>query len=460
MTQKTIYSIPVNDKYLIYVPLKPLAFIGNGATLNLVADLVSGAAHIDNIPEDLSRFLHKVGFFEPNIFTSPSTPLIIPTLELYKPTICILMPTTACNLRCTYCYASPSGGSQKIMSWNIAKKAIEVVHKNAQQQGREFFTLGFHGGGEPTLAWELFNKAVLFAKKSQDLKCVVSLTTNGYWSDEFCKKILDQVDEVSLSFDGDKNTQNVLRPDSKGQGTFPVLIKTIKSLDRREIPYGIRMTVTRESLDNLCHNVDFLCHETNCQTIQIEPVYAQGRAAKSGTVTIEDPKKFVALFMEARERAKEAGRRVYYSAARPWTITGEFCTAFHSALIVTSEGELTSCYEVFDQNHPLSDQFIFGRVEPHLRDYLSDSIVLYPGKREQLAADIAENRSSCKGCFCYYHCAGDCPPKAFMARMSQDTRRCDITRMITRELLLEKIEESGGVWRGDSHRRTGCCDFR
>ena len=209
------------------------------------------------------------------------------------------------------------------------------------------------------------------------------------------------------------------------------------------------MTVTKESLPELMSNIEFLCNNTACRSFQIEAVYNQGRA-QGRDLAIDDVDTFVDTFMDVYRYARNNGRNIHYSAARPYLITNKFCAATENAMILTSEGELTACYEVFDHSHLLADDFIIGKIDTN------HGIVLYPGKRETLLEKIRNNRNSCKNCFCYYHCAGDCPPKAFLAQINNDNFRCSVTRAITRELILDRIETEDGFWLGDGSRIQQC----
>ena len=363
----------------------------------------------------------------------------------FNPTLCILMPTTACNLACTYCYAAYDGKKTVNMQWPVAKKAIDTAFQNSVNPGNGKFSLSFHGGGEPALPAQFFFKTAGYARKL-DPRCSVSITTNGVWDKAFTDKALEILTEISISLDGNEITQNRQRPDKHGNATFSKVMQTIRAIEKRNIPYGIRMTVTRESLPELRSNVEFLCTNTNCRSFQVEAVYNQGRA-DGARLAIDDIDSFVDSYMDSFRYASENGRNLHYSSARPHLLTSTFCGATTNALIVTADGELTACYEVFDHSHPLADDFIIGKMDP------DNGVSLYPGKRSALLSRIIENRNSCIDCFCYYHCAGDCPPKAFLAQMKNDQFRCSVTKAITRELIIDRIAENDGFWKGDIVRK-------
>ena len=437
-SKTTIYSVPVEDKFLVYAPLKPLAIIVNKAMVTEIARVVESPGIPLASEYDLIRALKKLGLFEPDKASFTNCECNKP----FNPAQCILLLTTACNLACTYCYAARDKKIPVTLNQQTAMKAIDIAFENSRKLKKSKFSLSFHGGGEPTLARSLFFEASEYAR-SLDPECQISVTTNAVWDEEFRNKVLGLLTQISISCDGDEITQNRQRPDKQGNGTFFKVMETILEIEKRKIPYGIRMTVTKESLSELIHNVEFICKKTSCRSVQVEPVYNQGRAEGSG-ITIDDTDVFVAGFMKAYALARSFGRSLYYSGARPHLNTNVFCKATSDALIVTADGDLTACFEVFDQSHLLAEDFIIGKVD------LGDGLVLYPGKRELLLKKINDNREQCEGCFCYYHCAGDCPPKAFIASLNDDQFRCSITRAITRELILERILMNDGVWKGDS----------
>jgi uncharacterized protein len=431
-----VYSIPLDDKFIIYAPLNHIAFVGNKALVQIIGQLIKNPNKEANSDNEMIRILKNVGIFHSVRVDFPK----IKRINSFSPTLCILMPTTACNLSCTYCYAENGLKEIRTLKWELAKKAIEIAHINSQKPKNGKFSLSFHGGGEPTLPNALVLKACDYARRL-DPECHISVTSNCVWNKNFRNKILNFINEVSVSLDGNKITQDRQRPDKNGKGTFIHVMQTLNDLEKRQIPYGIRVTITKDSLSELNENIRFLCENTLCKSIQVEAVYNQGKAIGSG-LTLNDSETFSRSFIKAYHYANSLGRNIHYSSARPYLITDRFCKATTDALIVTANGELTACYEVFDRTHQLAEDFLIGEIDK------DNGIKLYEGKRRKLLKKIKENRNSCRDCFCYFHCAGDCPPKAFISQKSHDRFRCSVTRTITKELILDKIIENDGFWKG------------
>jgi uncharacterized protein len=215
-------------------------------------------------------------------------------------------------------------------------------------------------------------------------------------------------------------------------------------MDQRKFPYGIRMTVTDDSLEFLASGVQFLCQETACPTFQIEPAFHHGRATSKGT-GLHQQEQFATAFLEAYDIAKSFGRHLYYSGARPWLITNQFCQAPERALVVTPDGALTACYEIYSGDHALFRDFFFGNLSATGTMNIDSEI------RQRFFEKLQARRALCADCFCYWHCAGDCPSKTFSSDDDGHLyfgARCDLNRLITKELLIRYIADNNGLWQG------------
>lgn len=438
-----IHCLPFQEGFIIYRPLARLAFVGNHAMAGLAERLaLDPLAPVGEDEQEAAVFLRSIGFLDPD----PAPPAF--EEAPYRPTVAVLCLTTACNLRCLYCYARGGEEPTDAIPLELGRRAIDQACANAKLKGEERFALVFHGGGEPTVALKEMRELVRHAR-SRSLPCHVSLATNGVWSQTVTSWALANIDEVSLSVDGLPGVQNRQRPTANGAPTFDAVLGAAKRMDAQKLPYGIRMTVTDESIEELPAGVDLLCRETGCPVFQVEPAFAHGRAARDAEA-LTAHERFADAFLQAYEIGASRGRHVYYSGARPWIASARFCQALDKALVVTPAGELTACYEICSSKHPLAGRFMFGTFNadgPQLRD----------GIRQGLLRSIAERRSHCSGCLCYWHCAGDCPSKALSPDAAQDLNfgaRCELNRKITRDLLVRFIEAGKGVWSGREKLRT------
>jgi uncharacterized protein len=437
---ESAYFIPIENKYIIYLPYKPLSFIGNSAMFQFIKDCQAGQAISDQ--HQITQLLQDIGFFKADKRVLPLETVAKP----FKPTIGVLLLTTACNLKCVYCYASAGPGKGQLMTLQTGKYVIDCVCRNARELGKNKFSLCLHGGGEPTVVKKHLAELVKYAHE-KELECSISLSTNGYFTAQAADALLHGISEVSLSFDGLAQIQNRQRPLQNGKGSFKRVFQTLKMIQKKNIPYGIRMSVMDDSIDSLPENIQFLCQNTQCRTFQVEPVFKSGRARLQDN-SLKNNTQFTQAFMSAMEIAFKHGRHMYYSGVRPWLVTHSFCMAPQEALIVNHNNEFTTCYEVYDRSHELGELFFYGAFNDR------DEPVIDFTKRDRLMQKIKSRQAACvkKACFCYPHCAGDCPPKAFLANengTSGFSDRCELNRELTKEMLLFYIEKSGGVWHGE-----------
>lgn len=441
-----ILAIPVEGKLVLYRPLLRLAFVGNKAMADLtfrLAELVDTAAKAAGqapaeapAPAEAMAFLQAIGFLRPD----PPPPL---PLDLsYRPAAAVLLLTSRCNLRCTYCYANGGESPVQDLTLPLARAAIDHVCQNALEKGKPYFELTFHGGGEPVRAWETLQQATDYARRRPH-PCRMSMVSNGVWRAEQRDWILHNLDGLSISFDGRPETQNGQRPLASGQGSFRAVMRTIKELDKAKFSYGIRMTATSPWQERLPEDVRFICQETGCSSMQVEPAF-NARRGEQRWPTFEEARMFVGAFMEAFEIARQAGRYLTYSGARPWLLTRAFCTAPYDALVVNPDGNLVACYEIASESHALAQMSTIGHVMDG-RAFIDEQA------RGRILNYLAEKRAQCEDCFAYWHCAGDCYTRSFgpvQGVRYTSSPRCYINREITARILLWYIMDGDGVWQG------------
>ncbi len=426
-----VHFIPLQGQYIIYRPLKRLAFVGNKALVNYLRARATSPDSIQENPE-IETFLDRTGFDEkvlPPMDDEPSDTL---------PTMAVLLMTNRCNLACTYCYAAAGSHAPQDLPGATARTVIQVAFDNARTNGHSQFALSFHGGGEPTLNWPVLTEAVAYVQ-NLPLACNISLASNGVWSHRQKDFICENINSVTLSFDGIQAVHDAQRPCRSGRGSFRKVFESIQRLDAASVEYGIRMTAVPNAIERLPESVEFLCRETGVRAIQIEGSFTIERGVYADPSS-EDGNRFIEKFLQAARIASEKNVQVYYSGARPWVISNTFCLAPTRALIVTPKGRLVGCFEAADDEHPYARDFTLGRV--------GQEGVIQNLEAKKAFLDRQESRkTSCRSCFCYWHCCSDCASRA-MVSSAPDSIRCHINREITKSIIAGYIQNSGGIWTG------------
>nr|VFK16059.1 MAG: radical SAM additional 4Fe4S-binding SPASM domain-containing protein [Candidatus Kentron sp. LFY] len=438
-----LFNIPIDvNRYLIYAPLRKAAFIANGPLVNLLADLQEGKPPESTEANSASiEFLRCLEILD----AGPEKPPITVFEGPPCPTAVTLFLTTACNLRCTYCYASAGETTPRTMTEEVAKQGIDYVSANAVKKSIPAFELSFHGGGEPSVNWKTLTRAMDYAKeraRQLDITVQASSATNGMLNDRQIDWTIANLEGgVSLSFDGLPKIQDKYRPTALGKGSSGHVLHTIRRFDEANFKYGIRITVTADQIPFLPDSIEFVCRNAQPQQIQVEPSYQMGRWQDAPSAETEG---FIAAFREAQERARSLEKEIFFSAARVGTLTNHFCGVTRNTFALSPNGNVSACFEVFSEDNPWASAFFYGKPAADGSDYVFDLDTL-----NNLRRQAVQYKPYCAGCFAKWHCAGDCYHKALTVSGNEafnGTSRCHITRELTKDQILERITAAGGIF--------------
>ncbi|MDD4088969.1 MAG: thioether cross-link-forming SCIFF peptide maturase [Tissierellia bacterium] len=330
-----------------------------------------------------------------------------------KPVIkamCLNM-THDCNLRCEYCFASQGtyNGEKAFLSFETGKKAFDYLVKNSGNRRNlevDFF------GGEPLMNFETIKKLVDYGRSlEKDYKkhFRFTVTTNGVLLDEEkINYINENMDNVVLSIDGRKETNDRMRKTINEKGSYDLIINNYKKFinKRGNKDYFARGTYTSNNLD-FSEDVMHM-RESGFDKISVEPVVAKTDekfALKEEHVDIlkKEYEKlaeyFIKLYNNKNKRFQffhfnielDRGPCIYKRS------TG--CGAGTEYVAVTPSGELYPCHQFVGY-----EEFIIGNVDE--------------GITNQAIADKFKNVSvndkpACRDCWAKYFCSGGCHANAY-----------------------------------------------
>jgi uncharacterized protein len=438
--RENLFLVSLDDgaHWLIYAPLQRVAFVANAPMADRVAAFLEGKSEFDS---GLGVWLREIGITgdgtaELDDFFAGSP----------RPTSVTLFLTTACNLRCTYCYAATGQHPVESLDEATAIRSVDVVVSNAVEKGRREIELAFHGGGEPSVAWGVLTRSLEYARATaaeHGLTVSASITTNGVLSEAKAQWITNNLHFATVSCDGLPEVQNRNRLTVLGSGSSAQVERTLKVFDAARFRYGLRLTVTPSDVACLPDSVEHLCSSHRPELIQVEPAHQLGRWEGQPT---PDTSAFIDGFREARSRAAHYGIRVVFSAARLDVRSRHFCGVSRDTFAVAPGGGVSACYEVFSARDPHADTFFYGSVS-------ADGFSSNPERLDHLRRQTVDARAYCRTCFAKWHCSGDCYHKVLLAGGENfaGTERCHITREALKDSILERIAAAGGlVWRGNS----------
>lgn len=163
--------------------------------------------------------------------------------------------TTACNMRCTYCYAPPHDG--KPMSAAVAEAALELgARLNHESCGVVFF------GGEPLLCKDRIAETVAYARDMERRgagRFHFKITTNGLLLDDAWLDFAVRNDIlIALSCDGVQAAHDCHRRLPNGAGSFERVLPRLRRLLEVRPYSSILLAVNPETAPHLAESVEFL----------------------------------------------------------------------------------------------------------------------------------------------------------------------------------------------------------
>ena len=434
-----LFIIPhKKNSYIIYAPLRKSAFVANAKVVNLLANLKYRRQNY-TIDNSLVAILRNLDIISKNREKIP----ISKFRDKPKSTEITLFLTTNCNLRCSYCYADSGSTRKKFMQIDIAKRGIDFIVKNAVKKKERQIKLNFHGGGEPTTNWEVMKWVHNYANQqanNYNIKVISSLATNGVLNDDQTKWIIKNISGCSVSFDGLPEIHDRYRTMVTGLGSSKYVIKTLHEFDRVKFQYGIRLTVTHDSIEKLPNSIKYISTNFNPARILAEPVY---KINKWKNAPSAETKNFVNAFREAKSLARSYGKNLLFSAARLNLLTNHYCGISQDSFSLTPDGNVTGCYEAFSEDVEYAKLFFYGKPNE------TNGFEFDMYKLNKLRNHTVDKMKFCEGCFSKWHCAGDCYYKSLSVNNENEFRgsdRCFITRELIKDQILEKIYFNGGIY--------------
>ena len=426
-----IFFLPYGDKEILYAPLKDFIAVVNRDVKDAVGRRLS------DLPLHEAQQSVVTSLEEHNLFDGNAD---FPQVEEeFAPVRVTLFPTDKCNLRCRYCYASAEDGGHKL-PFSAAKAAVDLVAGNAKKKNYDFFSVGFHGNGEPFTAFDVIQEVCEYTghtAEQMNLEYAISSATNGVLSEDHLDYLIAWISDVTISSDILPDIQNKQRPGADGSGTFDYVDNTLKRIDKAGITYGIRATITTDSVSRMREMAAFVkAHYPNCELLHLEPVFEVGRAIDTQQM-MPEPEIFVREYVKAQEELRETGIRLVYSGERADTLCQCFCSVCSNGFTVTAEANVSSCYEICTYKDARAKRYIYGRFDAQKGKFIFDQEVM----RNLLELQV-KNIPFCEDCFCKWHCGGDCAAKTLGIKSVIDhegSKRCVINRALTYRQILQKL---------------------
>lgn len=318
--------------------------------------------------------------------------------------------TTRCNLRCTYCYNQEERAklNEQVIPLHIAKAGVDFFFQNNPSRH-----IRFYGPGEPTQAFTVMKEITEYAKSKAGDKLTIELQTNGCFSDNVKQWILDNLNIVWISFDGEPDIHDSFRPLANGNPSSPIIEKNVKWLignsGSKNLMVGARVTVTDSNVDRQCETIDYF-KSLGIKYIWNDPVFpAVGECpvnqCKNNNSYHFDMEKYVDKYIKAYYYAKEKG--MFYGSFLTCNFDGicnKHCRACTPTPHFTTDGYISACDLVTFGNSPKHmNCFVYGKWNEQTQSFDIDY-----AKVKKLQERTTDNMKHCTNCDVKEHCGGYC----------------------------------------------------
>ena len=160
----------------------------------------------------------------------------------------IILPTEACNFRCTYCY-------ETFENRKMPRPVVTGIKSLIDRRGADLDELEISWfGGEPLLALDVIteiSKHALHVAKTEGFTFRSGMTTNGYFLDQdrFMQCLNHKIDFFQISLDGNPDDHNASRKLASGGGTFDRIWSNLIAMKgtRAEFVVLLRLHYTMEN---------------------------------------------------------------------------------------------------------------------------------------------------------------------------------------------------------------------
>lgn len=419
------FIIPHNGNFIYFSPLKSKAILINGSLKELVEK-----EDVSDLDEESKRVLDE---FKGMLDVEQRKVNVVQ--DIFNTNTLAILPTNKCDLGCVYCYSQERRGDITLET-KVGAAAVNHLISNVKRNGYDKASILFHGGGEPTLAWDFLTSVSQYAKEcfnKMGVKLSLGISTNGILSERKLEWITGNIDNLQVSFDGIAEIQNMHRPFRNGKSSFDAVARTLRYFNDVKKQFVIRSTITSKSLPYLDESIDFIAREFKPKKINLEPVSICGGCKKDEHY---DPGvEFVKEFLKIWEKYNKNG--IFYSNSNIFKLKFNFCGACGFNFIITPEGYVSTCFEVESPDDALGDILLVGKFN-------GEGFSISQDKIDYLKSRNLENLPYCSDCFVKYSCAGDCLTRVY--RDNHDIfktghSRCCTNREIGKAMLIKKVEE-------------------
>lgn len=381
----------------------------------LLGDLVEQGFLVDEVVDEKKRatFLHQ-------------------TLNRKDSLHLVLLPTEACNFRCTYCYEDFPRGKMTENAKQGLKNYIQKEGRFLQQLTVSWF------GGEPLLGYDVIDElseVFLQVAREYNINYSAEIATNGYLltKEKFERLLQCGIRQFMVTVDGEEEEHNKRRSLANGEGSFNTIIENLTNIKdvTGDFEITIRTNFDEESLETIpafILQMKHLFSDDQRFKVYFRPIARWG-GKNDDCLSICDQRTVDQKIWEFSELAISEGVPMSSLVAGSLQPTASVCYAAKpNSFIVASDASIYKCTLAFDDDdNKLGNLSEDGTL--HL-DY--DKLAKWTLSGE-------ETDENCQACFFRPACQGNhCP----YYRKATGNRPCSHEKRQIKKVLQLIVQES------------------
>lgn len=334
------------SKYNISLSFNDKTAIFNAASGSVVvlcnSELIAGGLPFDNERLIQNGFIVPAEMDEFSEFISE-----IKIAHKGTPSYFTIIPTTACNARCFYCYED--GYCKQSFDEKIIAKVINYLSENINPNSKcilDWF------GGEPLLAHHVIDEIIDSLKKKNKLQnnWASSITTNGTL---FSKQLINHaisdwhLESAHITIDGTKNDHNKRKNVRSYEiNAFQRTVNCIKELLQSGVYVNLRIHLDNDNKDSFCFILEEISELFSFGNLHLFPTYLFPPENKMPENYITDDKK-EELFYKVFDSLLESGYTVNIEELFPMPKKGGCFATKDNTIVIAPDGSLHSCVQDF-----------------------------------------------------------------------------------------------------------------
>jgi uncharacterized protein len=410
-----IFVIPVGEnKNIVYLPVCNASFYINNEGASAI---MRYKKHIPFSPDEF-----EIQEVLNNIFLSQQSKIVpSPRPNPIESNSISIILHQKCNLECSYCFAYEDRGKESLKFSSVK----QIIDSWIVRKGKKSVT--FIGGGEPTLNWKLFYYAIHYIRQcDKSDEVAIKVVTNGTLLNENKLRILEENRvKLTISFDILPDIQNSQRKyHGSNNSSYTVVDTLIRRLKHYKIDFGIRSTITEESVSRMPLMVKYVADNyQHVKKLHLEHI-------TDDKLSTQYHKDYTHFFFEARNLGKKLGIDVFnsFTVAQKSIKHDGFCYG-DKCFIPQPDGSI-----IYSFCHRISHVEKENDNKIRISTFLTEGI--HCPNRNYTYFTMP---NKCNKCFARWHCAGGCLAERLSLTPHLLETKCEMVKEFCKRLLIEEM---------------------